>query len=116
MSDHLPREVREGLLALRQLKATSSRGLRVSSDGKDCRVIRLWDNGFALHEADGAQMRGLVDLYDGARHLGNCLVVADEVTGGERRFQFKRRLCQSDAPPVDFVSGATADPVFTSDF
>ena len=53
-------------------------------------------------------LRGLVDLYDGAKHLMQCLIVASEEQAGEMQFEFKRATVVEDRPAVDFEKAANA--------
>jgi len=55
---------------------------------------------------DAPQLRGLVDLYDGSRHLYQCLIVASEEEGGEMRYEFKRNTRAVDSAPLDFERDA----------
>lgn len=102
MSDFLPKEVREGLeLARKRALARKSR-LRVAVDDKVYPVRRFWDDGFSL-DAEGAPfLRGLVDLYDGSRHLYTCLIIASEEDSGEMIYEFKRHTAAVDKAPRDF--------------
>jgi len=47
-----------------------------------------------------------VDLYDGSRHLYQCLIVASEEEGDEMRYEFKRNTPAVDSAPLDFERGA----------
>jgi hypothetical protein len=55
---------------------------------------------------DAPQLRGLVDLYDGSRHLYQCLIVASEEEGDEMRYEFKRNTPAVDSAPLDFERDA----------
>ena len=102
MSAFLPKEVREGLeMARAQAKRRKSR-LRVKVGDQQFTILRLWDTGFALDPADAPQLRGLVDVYDGAQHLSQCLIVTSDEEKGERVFEFKRSTRASERPPVDY--------------
>ena len=65
-------------------------------------VLRLWDTGFAVDVADATHLRGLVDFYDGPRHLYQALIVTSSEEAGERRFEFKRNTAAADKAPLDF--------------
>ena len=103
MSTFLSKEVREGLDNARLAALKKSSRLRVESGGQSFRVLRMWDNGFAMEAQGAPQLRGLVDMFDGGRHLSQCLIVASEEDGGEMRFELKRVTEASDRQPVDFV-------------
>jgi hypothetical protein len=102
MFEFLSKEVREGLdLARKRALGRKSR-LRVHVDGQIYPVRRLWDAGFSL-DSDGAPfLRGRVDLYDGARQLCECLVIASEEANGETIYEFKRATAVATEPPRDF--------------
>lgn len=102
MSDYLPKEVREGLDMARAYNRKRRSRLRVRVGDQDFTILRMWNSGFTLDPADAPQLRGLVDIYDGARHLSQCLIVTSDEDAGEQVFEFKRATAASDAPPVDY--------------
>ena len=102
MSTYLPKEVREGLEAARRAALKKSSRLRVMVGDESVPVLSLWKNGFAVEEETAPALRGLVDLYDGGRHLYQCLIVASEAEAGEMRYEFKRNTVVSNQAPLDF--------------
>jgi hypothetical protein len=102
MSTYLSEEVRAGLEAARIAALKKSSRLRVFADDEFHPVLRLWRDGFAIEAASTPHLRGLVDLYDGANHLYQCLIVASEEEAGEMRYEFKRNTVASDSAPLDF--------------
>ncbi len=108
MSTYLPKDVQRGLEAARKLARAKKNRLRVKADGEVFRVIRFWENGFAVEVETAPHLRGLVDIYDGADHLCQCLIVASDEEGGEMRYDFKRATAASDRPPLDFVRSEDA--------
>lgn len=108
MSMFLPKEVREGLEAAQRLALKRSSRLRVEADHASTKVLRLWANGFSVDAEGAPHLRGLVDLYDGGRHLGQCLIVASEEEGGEMRYEFKRNTAAADRAPLDYVRDENA--------
>lgn len=113
MSDFLPKEVRAGLDAARRNEQKRRSRLCVHVGGEVFHVLRIWDDGFALDATDGkrpASMRGFVDIYDGPRHVSECLVVASVAANGEMICDFKRRSPALDRPALDFARG-DAPPV-----
>ncbi|MDB2459791.1 hypothetical protein N9W92_01045, partial [Planktomarina temperata] len=80
--------------------------LRVQAGTEIFRVLKYWDSGFSVDLQDASQLRGLVDLYDGSRHLYQCLIVASEEEGGEMRYEFKRNTRAVDSAPLDFERDA----------
>ncbi|MEM6727997.1 MAG: hypothetical protein AAF618_05820, partial [Pseudomonadota bacterium] len=69
-------------------------------------VLRIWETGFSLDPEDAPNLRGLVDLYDGPRHLYQALIVTSSEEAGERRYEFKRNTAAQDEAPLDFVREA----------
>ncbi|MEP2640382.1 hypothetical protein [Roseobacter sp.] len=95
------KEIQAGLDQARIAALKKASRLRVTVDGTVHPVLRLWKTGFAL-ESDAPSLRGLVDLYDGAIHIFQCLIITSYDEDGERRYEFKRATAVSDAPAVDF--------------
>lgn len=104
MLEHLPAEVREGLAMARKREARKRSRLRVHVGDAIYPVLRLWDGGFALDAESDPQLRGLVDIYDGSRHLYQALIVAsaEDANAAEVVCDFKRATAAVDKPPVDF--------------
>ena len=102
MSEYLPKEVREGLEAARKRNRAKKSRLRVRVGDQTFTILRYWDEGFALDAEDAPQLRGLVDVYDGARHMSQCLIVASEEDAGEMVYEFKRETIASDKAPLDY--------------
>ena len=67
-------------------------------------MLKLWHDGFALALKDAPHLRGLVDLYDGARHVSQCLIVASEEDGDRMSYEFKRNTASAEKPALDFVA------------
>jgi hypothetical protein len=108
MTTYLPPEVQAGLDKARKRALSRRHRLRVEAGARSYRVLRAWDGGFALDAARAPQLRGLVDLYDGARHLRQCLIVACEEEGGELRFDLKRVTEAEADQPLDYPRGPDA--------
>ena len=102
MSEFLPQSVRDELAKAQKAERRRKSRLRLHADGSVYPVVRTWDTGFALDADEAPHLRGLVDLYDGARHLARCLVIASEDTEGERCYEYKRATAATDRPPLDF--------------
>ncbi|GKY88851.1 hypothetical protein [Sinisalibacter aestuarii] len=103
MMTFLPKEVREGLELARKRDRKRKARMRVTVGGEVFPVIDYRDNGFALDIDNAPKLRGLVDLYDGARHLYQCLIVATEEDGELMRYEFKRSTAVTDTAPLDFA-------------
>ncbi|MFV2001920.1 MAG: hypothetical protein ACC619_02960 [Paracoccaceae bacterium] len=102
MSEYLPKEVREGLELARKRALLKKSRLRVHVAGEVIPVLRFWEGGFALDAEAAPHLRGLVDIYDGSRHLYQCLIVASEAEFGEMVYEFKRNTAAVDKAPLDF--------------
>lgn len=108
MSTFLPQEVQAGLDAARKRALKSKSRLRIEVGGHSFTVLRAWDDGFALDADTAPQLRGRVELYDGARLLSQCLIIASEQDAGELRFEYKRMTEASDEQPLDFYRAPDA--------
>jgi hypothetical protein len=100
--EYLPREMLAALHQAQSAKARRKNLLRVDVGGRTYPVLRRWRDGFALDAAQVENMRGLVDLYDGARHLAQCLIIASEVTEGELICTIKRETAVAERAALDF--------------
>ena len=102
MTGYLPQEVLEGLKAA-QKKAERKSSRRSVHIGDDVyRILQFAEEGFTLDASDAPKIRGLVDIYEGPRHLYQALIVATERTGDRMRYEFKRNTLASDHAPRDF--------------
>lgn len=105
MLEHLPAEIRESLKLARKEDQRRRSRLRAHVGDEVYPVLRLWEGGFALDAASDPQLRGVVDIYDGARHLYRALIVAstEDNAEGEVICEFKLNTAVVDTPPRDFV-------------
>ncbi len=104
----LPKEVQDGLDQARRRERRRRARLRVAVEERSYPVLEFRDGGFALDIENAPKLRGLVDLYDGGRHLYQCLIVASEEDGTLMRYEFKRSTAAVDRAPLDFVREPTA--------
>ena len=104
----LSEEVRAGLAAARSASLRKGGRLRLEVNGRRHAILRMWHTGFALDPKEVPQLRGLVDVYDGAIYRMRCLVVAGDEVDGEMQYEFKRATPVSEAPALDFVREAHA--------
>lgn len=102
MSDILPESVRAGLIAARKAAERRKSRLRIEVGGRRIPVLRSWDEGLAVDAAELPLNRGLVDLYQGPKHLWQCLIVASHEENGERIYEYKRHSPARDRPALDF--------------
>ncbi len=109
MDTYLPQDIQDGLDRARKAAALRSNKLRVEMpDGSWRPIMRAWEGGFALEPERASQIRGLVDLYDGVRHMSRCLIVASSQEAGETQFEYKRMTDASGTQPLDFVRRSDA--------
>ncbi|PKP69165.1 MAG: hypothetical protein CVT82_12190 [Alphaproteobacteria bacterium HGW-Alphaproteobacteria-4] len=102
---------KELLAALRDAEAKALRRrsrLRVEAGDQSYPVLRRWKGGFALDAAQVSQLRGLVELHDGSRHLATCLIIASAVEAGELICAIKRETAVRDRAALDFVRDEAA--------
>lgn len=102
MTDFLPKEVREGLELARKASLLKKSRLRLHAGDDVFPILRFWESGFSLDAENAPNLRGLVDIYDGARHLYQCLIVTSEEAIGETHYEFKRNTAAVDKAPLDF--------------
>ncbi|MGR3435211.1 MAG: hypothetical protein ACU0CO_10040 [Shimia sp.] len=102
MSTYLSDEVLAAHDAARAKIAKRKSKLRVETGDRYVPVLRVWQGGFAVDAGDGPALRGLVDLYEGPRHLAQALIVTSSEEAGERRYEFKRNTAAADRAPLDF--------------
>ncbi len=108
MSEYLPKEVRDGLERARKSGLRKKSRMRVRVGDHDFTILRHWNNGFSLDLDDAPNVRGLVDVYDGARHLSQCLIVASAEENGEMVYEFKRATAATEQPALDYEVDADA--------
>ena len=108
MSTFLPKDVQADLDASRIAALKKLSRLRVEAGGETYPVLRQWDGGFSVEVGAVPFLRGFVDLYDGTRHLAQCLIIASEEEGGEMRYDFKRATQAVDSAPLDFYRAPDA--------
>ena len=112
MIEFLSKELRDGFdMARKRQNARKSR-LRVQIGADIYPILRLWDDGLALNADHLPHLRGLVDIYDGARHLSQCLIVASTVENGQLICNFKRSTQVTDIPALDFWRDENAPVAF----
>jgi hypothetical protein len=101
MESVFSKEIRADLHRARVQAAKRKTRLRARVDGKVYPVLRIWKGGFAMAD-DAPPLRGLIDLYDGEKHLFQCLIVASAEEAGQRQYDFKRATVVADRPALDF--------------
>jgi hypothetical protein len=102
MLEFLPKEIVEGLAMARNREAARKSRLRVQVGEAVFPVLRFWHDGFALDATTTPKLRGLVDVYDGGRHVFQCLIVASAEEHGQLVYEFKRSTAVRDTAPLDY--------------
>ena len=103
MTTFLSKEVHADLTRAKKDKKLKKSRLRVEFNGALVPVLKLWDGGFSMDIEHAAHLRGLVDIFDGSRHLSQCLIIASTEENGEIHFEFKRNTDVKDTAALDFV-------------
>mgnify|MGYP000657514472 CR=1 FL=1 len=109
------KEVQAGLKAARRKSQRKATRLRIYIDDQAYPVLRMWKTGFAIAPEDAPKLRGLVDLYDGAAHLFQCLIVASQEEDGEMQYEFKRATAVADTAALDFEKSPDAVAALITD-
>lgn len=102
MLEFLPKEIAEGLDMARKREATRKSRLRVQVGEAVFPLLRFRHDGFAMDADLAPKLRGLVDVYDGSRHIFQCLIMASEQEHGQVVYEFKRNTAVRDAAPLDY--------------
>ncbi|MEM6889313.1 MAG: hypothetical protein AAF636_14365 [Pseudomonadota bacterium] len=102
MESVFSKELQAGLDVARKITARKKTRLRVRVDGTAHPVLTLRKSGFAVAD-DVPALRGRVDLYDGERHLFQCLIVTSADEAGSRHYEFKRATAITDRAARDFA-------------
>ncbi|WP_171130584.1 MULTISPECIES: hypothetical protein [unclassified Ruegeria] len=108
MSTYVSKEIHAELDAARIASLKKASRLRVEFGDNAYKILSLWKDGFAVEAASTPRLRGLVDIFDGANHLYQCLIIADEEQAGEMRYEFKRSTAAHDKAPLDFYRAPDA--------
>lgn len=113
MSDFLPKDVRAGLSAARAATRRKRRHRLTIHVGEEAYpILRLFDRGFEVDRENTPNLRGLVDIFDGPRHLAQALIVATAEGDGVMRYEYKRNTQAADKAPLDFERLETAPDLY----
>lgn len=102
MIEFMPKDVVDHLAQARLAEETKKTRLRVAVGDDMIPLVRLTSTHFAISKELAPRLRGLVDIYDGSRHLYQALVVASSFDGDAVVFEFKRSTATSTGPALDF--------------
>lgn len=104
MSEYLPEELREELRQAHQRKRRQRRHrLTIHVGGEAYPILRVFDRGFEVDDEATPNLRGLVDIFDGPKHLTQALIVATSNGDGVTRYEYKRNTQATDGAPLDFA-------------
>ena len=106
--EFLPKDLVAAMRAAQTRETGRRSRLRVVAGDAVWPVLRRWRGGFALNAAEVSHLRGLVELYEGGRHIATALIVASEIEGGELICSVKRETLVTDRAALDFVRAANA--------
>lgn len=87
----------------RMSSPTRALRLRVEAGGVQYAVLRKWPTGFAVSAADADAVKGVVDLFDGRKHLRQCLISGRKDAGAEVFFTVK------SATGVDYAAATSLE-------
>ncbi|WP_333830637.1 hypothetical protein [Pararhodobacter sp.] len=107
MLEHLPEDIRQGIAAAQRRSLRRGSRLCVHVNDAVFPVLRLWETGFAVDARRVPRLRGLVDIYDGPRHIRQCLIIASENDGNEMSYDFKRATVIAEDPVRDYADDST---------
>ena len=99
---YLSKEVLDGLRSAEKRGLGRKHRLRIEVDGVAYPILDLWEDGFTIAADIAPDLRGYVDLYDGARQMAQCLIMRSNADGDVLTYTFKRRTDVTATPPVDF--------------
>ncbi len=91
---------RDGPLARRAVRP----GLVLQAGSRRFAILDLTAESCLIEAPDSAMLRGYADIYDGERHLAECLIVLAAPEGELLRCSFKRRTPFRLDPPADYAS------------
>ena len=101
MDIHLPEGMVDHMQSRRKRKPKAA--LFVVSDGTRFAVLERWRGGFSTSGDIPQLARGVVDLFEGRKHLSHGLAYLESVKGDTRIYAFKTMQDPTLMPPVDHV-------------
>lgn len=114
MDDFLTKALRDEVWKAQASRVARKSRLRVEVAGESFPVLSVTPSGFSVAVDDAPHLRGLVDLYDGARHISQCLIIAASEEAGQMVYEFKRNTPAGDGAPLDFVRAADTPVAYLS--
>lgn len=107
MEAYFSKDIMAEMSAAQRVRDTRKSRLRVHAGEETFTVVKLWDGGFAVDAETTPHLRGLVDIYDSATHLAQCLIMRSDRNGRFMRYEFKRKTDILDEVPVDYEKDET---------
>ncbi|MCL4675544.1 MAG: hypothetical protein KJZ59_05865 [Pararhodobacter sp.] len=112
MLEFLPEDVRRGLEAARNRAARKGTRLCVHVGDNVYPILSLSDAGFSVDARNAPRLRGLVDIYDGPRHISRALIIAASEDGHTMTYEFKRETPVFQTPIRDYADERAAPTGF----
>ena len=108
MLEPLPEDIRHGIAMARSRRLRRGSRLCVHVSDAVFPVLRLWEEGFAVDAGRVPRLRGSVDIYDGPRHILQCLIIASELDGSDMSYEFKRVSAVTETRLRDYAVDSPA--------
>ncbi len=102
MDSFISDEVRLGLQRAEAKALQRKNRMRVQSGKTSTPILRSWEGGFATDIENAQVLRGRVDIYDGSKHLYQCLVIFSAREANEMIYEYKRHTPAEDRRIVDY--------------
>ncbi len=102
MFEYLPPGLRAEFESARMDAMRRKSRLRIRTGEQVYPILRFRSDWFTLDVAQVDHLRGVVDIFDGGRHLFQCLIVASEVEGDELICRIKQSTLSAPPVAVDF--------------
>lgn len=103
MFEFLPEDVRRGLEAAQRKARRRASRLSVQVGATVVPILSMGAQGFSVEAVRSPALRGLVDIYDGPRHLSQALIIAVREEGGEMHYEYKSERVVSPGPARDYA-------------
>ncbi len=106
MTGYLPQAVKDELAAAhrQQRRRRATRVVHVGDEAFP--ILEFTEDGFTIDLEDAPSLRGLIDIFEGPRHLYQALIVASSEEGSVMRYEFKRNTAAASTAAVDFEQDA----------
>ncbi len=78
-------------------------GLVLAAGTRRIPILELGRDSCLIEAPDSATLRGYADIFDGERHVAECLIVLAAPEGDLLRCSFKRRTPFRLDPPTDYA-------------